>query len=97
MQDIHHDFSLLVARNDCVPCHGKNLMASAIALKTFADVQERGELYASIYLHVKRQDPAVRRLRVERIVLEDRQLGDGIADAAGSPWPLAMDQPVMVQ
>jgi hypothetical protein len=37
-------FSLRVDRNDCVRGHGKNLQALAIALKTFADVQEHGEL-----------------------------------------------------
>ena len=62
--------SFRVARNDCVPCHGKDLVASAIALQTLADVQEQGELYASNYLHVKRHDSTVRRLPGERVVLE---------------------------
>ena len=47
--------------------------------------KKRDELYASIYLHVKQHDSTVRRLRTERVLLEDRQLGDGIADTPLGP------------
>jgi hypothetical protein len=50
MQDIHHDFSLRVARNDCVRCDGKNFLASAVALNFFAEVQERGSIIGKYLL-----------------------------------------------